>query len=62
MPTLLAYDANARLSLGKQGPPNPKPYFKYFLPIRLSEPIDFYTLSISSSIPDSVRTCPSIFA
>ena len=42
MPTLLAYDANARLSLGKQGPPNPKPYFKYFLPIRLSEPIEFH--------------------
>ena len=33
------------MSLGKQGPPKPNPYFKYFLPIRSSDPIDLRTLS-----------------
>ena len=61
-PTLLAYAAKARLSLGKQGPPNPNPNPRYLLPILLSDPIAFNTVPISRYILDNAKTSPIILA
>ena len=41
MPFSLLYIARALLSRGKQGPPKPKPYLRFFSPILESEPIAF---------------------
>lgn len=57
-PTFSAWIPSALLSRIKQIPSKPNPYFKYALPIRLSEPIVFRIFFTLSCSPDFIAISP----